>query len=180
MIPAKDATGEKPLGGVFQSWVLIPALTLIQSHQFQAISLLQQEAGPGGVSQALSTAAFSCSVSMGWARKGSLSWRGGWGLLWMDQQGWKAGGRCFCCSACLPGMTLAQEPIKPPSLPRAQRLRVCCLPPSAAGSWLSLSLASSLPPPPPPRLYPPPWATDFSVSAALFIKKQDDSLLMRF
>ena len=72
MIPAKDATGEKPLGGVFQSWVLIPALTLTQSHQFQAVSLLQQEDGPEGLSQALSTAAFSCSVSMGWARKKRL------------------------------------------------------------------------------------------------------------
>ena len=37
-------------------------------------------------------------------------------------------------------------------------------------SWLPSSFTSS----------PPPRATDFSVSAALFIQKQDDSLLMRF
>ena len=165
MIPAKDATGEKPLGGGFQSWVLIPALTLTQSHQFQAIS-----------PQLLLAVLFEWA---GLERKGSLGGQGGWRSMWMGQQGRQAGGRCFCCSACLPGTTLAQELIKPPSLPRPQRLRVCCLPLPSAGSWLSLSLASSLPSPPPPP-HSPSRATDFSVSAALFIKKQDDSLLMRF
>ena len=54
----KPLQGENPLGGVFQSWVLIPPLTLTQNSQFQAISHLQQEAGPGAVSQAISTTAF--------------------------------------------------------------------------------------------------------------------------
>ena len=102
MIPAKDATGEKRLGGVFQSWVLIPALTLTQSHQFQAISLLQQEDGPGGLSQAPTTAAFSCSVSMGWARKKRLPRLAGRVGVSVDGPARKAGRRQVLLLLCLP------------------------------------------------------------------------------
>ena len=95
--------GKSPWVGCFRpGFFLIPALTLTQSHQFQAIFLLQKEAGPGGVSQALSTAVFSCSVSMGWARKKRFPQLAGRVGVAVDGPARKEGRRQVLLLFCLP------------------------------------------------------------------------------
>lgn len=62
----------------------------------------------------------------GLGRKVSLT---GWVPCgWASKEGRQIGGQYSRCSTCLPGTTLTHKPMQPPSLPRAQRPRQCCLP----------------------------------------------------